>query len=127
VVDVAEPAGLRNAGDKSVLADKGLRGDQPLADAPAPRAFPQMLPKETPGLRRAEPRETGDLRGAPRTADIGAHRGDNGAEWIRCVARVRTGEGLIDQEEEFADKLIEPKVEVAVPAPQDREEPREPG
>jgi len=68
-------------------------------------------------LRRAEPRETGDLRGAPRPADIGAHCGDDGAKRIRCVARVRAGEGLIDQEEEFADELIEPEVEVAVPAP----------
>jgi len=33
----------------------------------------------------------------------------------------------MDQEEEFADELIELEVEVGVPAPQDREEPLEPG
>jgi hypothetical protein len=53
VIDVAEPAGLRDAGDGRVLSNhQGLRRDQPLADEPAARTFLQSLLKQPPGLRR---------------------------------------------------------------------------
>ena len=88
VIDIAEPAGFSDAGDGRVLANhEGLRRNQPPADEPAARTFPQGILKQPPGLRRTQSSEASDLGRAPRMADIGAHRGDDGAERIGRLAR----------------------------------------
>src|ERR1700722_16682607 len=119
VIYVAEAAGLRDAGDRIVLADhKRLGGNQPLTDEPAARTFPQGLLKKPSGLRGTQSPETSYLGCAPRTADIGTHSSDDGAEWIRSVPRGRRGERTSHQEEELADELIEMEIEATVPPPQ---------
>ena len=100
VIHVAEPAGLRDAGDRSVLANhKGLRGDQPLADEPAPRAFPQVSSETAAGFakgsnlaRRAISAALHDRRISARTAATTALSGSDasreaGAASERAIKR----------------------------------------